>query len=91
MGPFQLTVVGAVDEYSTRLRDLKLRLDDGQDIEQELVEGRALVERRMRAPGLTAVDRAKLDALAAAGENIAVAVTPTTIAAARATITAYDV
>ena len=65
-GPFQLTVLGAVDEYSTWLRDLKLRLDDGQDIEQELVEGRALVERRMPAPGLSAVDRAKLDALAAA-------------------------
>ena len=66
LGAVHLTVFGAVDEYSTWLRDLKLRLDDGQDIEMELEEGRLLVERRMQARGLKAVDRAKLDALAAA-------------------------
>ena len=66
VGAFQLTVFGAVDKYSTWLRDLKLRLDDGQNIELELEEGKALVERRMQVPGLSAVDRAKLDALAAA-------------------------
>jgi starch synthase (maltosyl-transferring) len=74
MGAFQLAVFGAVDEYSTWLRDLKIRLDDGQDIELELEEGKVMVERRMQSPGLSAVDRAKLDALAAALSPVRAAV-----------------
>jgi starch synthase (maltosyl-transferring) len=65
IGPWQLTVSGAVDDYGTWLRDLRLRHDDGQDVELELDEGRVLVESRMRRPGLSARDPGALDALAA--------------------------
>ena len=65
IGPWQLSVSGAVDDYATWLRDLRLRHDDGQDIELELDEGRLLVEGRTRRPGLSVRDRGELDALAA--------------------------
>jgi starch synthase (maltosyl-transferring) len=65
IGPWQLSVSGAVDDYRTWLRDLRLRHEDGQDVELELDEGRLLVEGRMRRRGLSARDRGELDALAA--------------------------
>jgi starch synthase (maltosyl-transferring) len=65
IGPWQLSVSGAVDDYRTWLRDLRLRHDDGQDVELELDEGRLLVEGRMLRAGLNSRDRGELDALAA--------------------------
>ena len=65
IGPWQLSVSGAVDDYGTWLRDLRLRHDDGQDVGVDLDEGRLLVESRTRRTRLSVRDRGELDALAA--------------------------
>ena len=63
-GPYRYTVQGRIDRFSTWLRDLKRRLEAGQDVRPELPAGAEIVSAAaLRAAGVK-TDARKLAALA---------------------------
>jgi starch synthase (maltosyl-transferring) len=70
VGPWEFEIVGLVDEYGTWLRDLRVRIDAGQDVAVEFEVGAQMVEARLAAQpaggdGLRAADRSMLGKLLA--------------------------
>ncbi len=65
-GEWSFAIGGVPDEYGAWLRDLRIRLEAGQDVEAEFAEGAAIASRRARRSGLREADRSALAALAAA-------------------------
>jgi starch synthase (maltosyl-transferring) len=63
-GAWGFVVGGLPDHYGAWLRDARIRLEAGQDIETELQEGAAIARRRLSQPDLSAGDRRALNALA---------------------------
>jgi starch synthase (maltosyl-transferring) len=66
VGPWEFEVVGLADAYGTWARDLRLRIEAGQDVTVELEDGAQMVDRRLGQAGLRAADRTALQRLAAA-------------------------
>ena len=64
-GSWAYEIVALPDDYGSWLRDLRVRIEAGQDVELELEEGALMAEHRVRA-GVSAADRTALAALAAA-------------------------
>jgi starch synthase (maltosyl-transferring) len=65
VGPWEFEVVGLADDFGTWARDLRVRIEAGQDVTVELEDGARIVDGRLR-PGLRAADRMALYRLAAA-------------------------
>jgi len=66
-GAWEFEIAGMVDDYGTWLRDLRTRIEAGQDVAVEFEVGAQLVERRVHgAAKLRAADRAALTRLLAA-------------------------
>jgi starch synthase (maltosyl-transferring) len=66
VGPWEFEVVGLADDYGTWTRDLRLRIEAGQDVTVELEDGAQMVDRRLGQAGLRAADRTALRRLATA-------------------------
>ncbi|HEY0409467.1 MAG TPA: maltotransferase domain-containing protein [Candidatus Dormibacteraeota bacterium] len=66
VGPWEFEVVGLADDYGTWARDLRVRIEAGQDVTVELEDGAQMVERRLGPAGVRAPDRTALRRLAAA-------------------------
>jgi len=66
VGPWEFEVVGLPDVYGSWARDLRLRIEAGQDVTVELEDGAQIVDRQGSGDGLRAADRKALEALAAA-------------------------
>jgi starch synthase (maltosyl-transferring) len=64
VGPWEFEVVGLADDFGTWVRDLRVRIEAGQDVTVELEDGARIVDGRLR-PGLRAADRTALQRLAA--------------------------
>ncbi|MDB5066698.1 MAG: alpha,4-glucan--maltose-phosphate maltosyltransferase, partial [Chloroflexi bacterium] len=64
VGPWEFEVVGLPDDFGTWARDLRVRIEAGQDVTVELEDGARIVDGRLR-PGLRAADRTALQRLAA--------------------------
>jgi starch synthase (maltosyl-transferring) len=64
VGPWEFEVVGLADDYGTWTRDLRLRIEAGQDVTVELEDGAQMVDRRLGQAGLRAADRTALRRLA---------------------------
>jgi starch synthase (maltosyl-transferring) len=93
VGPWSFEVMAAVDDYGTWLRDLRLRFEDGQDVDLEFEEGALLAERRAALEQAAAADRRALLALAAAlrsgrdqAARVDVAARPAAVALMRRTV-----
>ena len=89
-GAHEFSVVGLPDEYGAWLRDLRIRVDVGQDVTLDLQEGAAMVERRRDSASTG--DQRSLDALAARlrsrrspAARLQVAEAPATVALMRRT------
>jgi starch synthase (maltosyl-transferring) len=65
MGAWMFEVGGTVDRYGTWLRDTKIKLGAGQEVEVELEEGAILAEQRAGGPGVGEKDATALRKLAA--------------------------
>lgn len=65
-GAWSFDLVAVPDDYGSWLRDLRLRVDAGQDPALELEEGALIAERRAKRRDVSATDRRSLTALAAA-------------------------
>ena len=63
VGEWAFAVGGVVDEYGAWLRDLRIRIEAGQDTTLDLEEGAIMAERRSRE-GVSAADQRALAALA---------------------------
>jgi len=68
-GPAAFCLVGVIDDYGTWLRDLRIRIEAGQEVGPDLSEGAELVARRASLDGVSAADRAALQALRNVGET----------------------
>ncbi|TMD94578.1 MAG: alpha-1,4-glucan--maltose-1-phosphate maltosyltransferase [Chloroflexi bacterium] len=66
VGPWEFEVVGLPDVYGSWARDLRLRIEAGQDVTVELEDGAQIVDRQGSGDGLRAADRKALEGLAAA-------------------------
>ncbi len=64
-GPWEFEVVGLADDFGTWARDLRIRVEAGQDVTVELEDGARMVDGRLRR-GLPTADRGALLRLAAA-------------------------
>ncbi len=65
VGPWEFELVALADDFGTWARDLRLRIEAGQDVTVELEDGALIVDRRLARTGLHANDRASLRGLAA--------------------------
>jgi starch synthase (maltosyl-transferring) len=65
VGPWEFEVVALADDYGTWVRDLRVRIEAGQDVALELEDGAAMVERRLER-GARGTDRTAIRRLAAA-------------------------
>jgi starch synthase (maltosyl-transferring) len=65
LGAWEFEIVGLVDEYGTWLRDLRVRIDAGQDVAVEFAVGAQMVERRLADGSLRTADRTALSKLLA--------------------------
>ncbi len=65
-GGWAFAVGGVPDQYGAWLRDVRIRLEAGQDIEVELQEGAAIAKRQLAQGGRSDADRRALAALASA-------------------------
>jgi len=63
-GTWEFAVIGLVDEFGGWLRDTRIRLEAGQDVDLDLRDGARLAELRLARPGLTKADRGALESLA---------------------------
>jgi starch synthase (maltosyl-transferring) len=91
-GPWAYEIVAAPDVYATWLRDLRLRVDAGQDVALDLEEGARMAETAAALTGTGDQDRQALAGLAAtlrrsepAGRAVAEAGRPTVLALMRRT------
>ena len=66
MGCWEFEIVALPDEFGTWLRDLRRRVEAGQDVALEIEEGALMAERRLDAPGLRRSDATGLQRLLAA-------------------------
>jgi starch synthase (maltosyl-transferring) len=66
VGPWEFEVVGMPDAYGSWARDLRLRIEAGQDVTVELEDGARIVDRQRAGDGVRPADRKALAALAAA-------------------------
>ena len=66
VGPWEFEVVGLPDVYGSWARDLRLRIEAGQDVTVELEDGAQIVDRQGSGDGLRAAERKALEGLAAA-------------------------
>jgi starch synthase (maltosyl-transferring) len=66
VGGWEFELVALADDYGTWARDLARRIEAGQDVTVEMVDGARLVEGRLKLTGLRAADRTALRELAAA-------------------------
>ncbi|MGH7723655.1 MAG: maltotransferase domain-containing protein, partial [Candidatus Dormibacteria bacterium] len=57
VGPWSFEVLAVPDDYGSWLRDLRLRVEAGQDVALELALGAQLAERRAARAGVGAADR----------------------------------
>ncbi|HYL71547.1 MAG TPA: maltotransferase domain-containing protein, partial [Candidatus Dormibacteraeota bacterium] len=62
-GDWAFAVGGMPDEYGGWLRDLRIRIEAGQEVEVELQEGAAMARRRLQRDGLRDPDRRALEGL----------------------------
>jgi starch synthase (maltosyl-transferring) len=92
-GPWSFEVLAAVDDYGSWLRDLRLRFEDGQEVELELAQGALMAEHRAAASGVSAADRGSLLGLAATlraarepGPRMVAAARPVAVALMRRTV-----
>ncbi|HEY2705691.1 MAG TPA: maltotransferase domain-containing protein, partial [Candidatus Dormibacteraeota bacterium] len=89
-GPWEFEVVGLADGFGTWARDLRIRIEAGQDVTVELEDGARIVDGRLRK-GLPAADRSALLRLAAAlragsvSARLAAATSPQALALMRRT------
>src|SRR4029077_14697683 len=56
VGPWEFEVVGVADAYGSWARDLRLRIEAGQEVTVELEDGAQMVDRRLGQAGLRAAD-----------------------------------
>ena len=66
VGPWEFELVALADDYGTWVRDLRVRIEAGQDVTVEVEDGARMVEGRLRSPEARAADRVPLRRLAAA-------------------------
>ncbi|HEV3123359.1 MAG TPA: alpha-1,4-glucan--maltose-1-phosphate maltosyltransferase [Candidatus Dormibacteraeota bacterium] len=62
-GPWQFEVVGLYDHYGTWVRDLRMRIDAGQDVVVEIEDGARIVEQHLSATRTSAAARKSLQRL----------------------------
>jgi starch synthase (maltosyl-transferring) len=65
VGPWEFEVVGLADDFGTWARDLRVRIEAGQDVTVEIEDGARIVDGQLRS-GLRGADRTALLRLAAA-------------------------
>ncbi|HXZ98859.1 MAG TPA: alpha-1,4-glucan--maltose-1-phosphate maltosyltransferase [Candidatus Binatia bacterium] len=63
-GPWAFEIVAMPDAYGTWLRDLKVRIDAGQEVALELEEGARMADRAAAGTAIGTADRSSLEALA---------------------------
>ncbi len=97
VGPWSFEVIAVPDDYGTWLRDLRLRFDDGQDVDLELEEGALMAQARAALSGVSATDRAALTRLAralrgkaGAGARVGAAERPAAVALMQRTVDRSD-